>query len=116
MAKNVLVIGCGSYIETGYGCPGDWKCFLAAAKNEGTFADYNEEVKVVGFLRCRCPGRALVANVGYVKKNADFDAIHLSTCMVNAKPECKNHNMDELCKMLEEKYGVPVIKTTHNYG
>ena len=29
--KKVAVIGCGAYMDSGYGCPGEWRCLKAAA-------------------------------------------------------------------------------------
>lgn len=113
---NVLIVSCGSYANQGYGCPGEWKCLKSAALKEGNFSNYDGEVKVVGFLECECPGRPLIPNIGYVKKNSDFDAVHFSSCMVNAWPACPYIDLDELAKKIEEKFGVKVVKGTHNYG
>jgi predicted metal-binding protein len=112
---NVLVVSCGRYAAGGYGCPGEWKCFTAAVKREGEFAGY-DDVKVVGFLACDCPGRELIANIGCVKKNADFEAVHFSTCMAKAWPPCPYMDMDELGRKITEKHNVKVVKGTHNYG
>ena len=113
---KALIVSCGAYQANGYGCPGEWKCLTAAAKKEGQFADY-DSVQVVGFLECECPGRQLIANIGCVKKNTEFDVIHLTTCMVNAWPSCPYiSDMDEMVKKIEEKFGVKVVKGTHNYG
>jgi len=113
---NVLIVACGAYASQGYGCPGEWKCFKAAAAKEGSFSDYDGEVKVVGFLECECPGRQTIPNIGCVKKNVDFDVIHLSSCMANAWPTCPYMDLDEFAKKVEEKFGVKVVKGTHNYG
>ncbi len=51
-----------------------------------------------------------------MKANVDFDAIHLSSCMVNPWPGCPYMDIDELAKKIEDKFGVPVVKGTHNYG
>ncbi|MEW6572778.1 MAG: CGGC domain-containing protein [Bacillota bacterium] len=112
---NVLVVSCGRYAAGGYGCPGEWKCFGAAAKREGEFTGY-DDVKVVGFLPCDCPGRELIANIGCVKKNTDVDVVHLSTCMVKAWPACPHMGMDELVQKITEKFDVRVVKGTHNYS
>ncbi|SHJ71162.1 CGGC domain-containing protein [Desulfofundulus thermosubterraneus] len=112
---NVLIVSCGSYLSQGYGCPGEWKCFKAARDREGNFKDY-DAVNVVGFLACECPGRSLIPNIGCVKKNVDFDVIHLSTCMVNAWPACPYRDVDELAKKITEKFGVKVVKGTHDYA
>jgi hypothetical protein len=29
--KKVAIVGCGSYMDSGYGCPGEWRCLKAAA-------------------------------------------------------------------------------------
>ncbi len=114
MAKRVLLIGCGSYMDDSYDCAADWKCLTAAAEKRGAFKDY-DDVKVVGFLRCRCPGRALVNNAAVTKNRTEYDIIHITNCMAKAMPMCKNHNMEELPKMLEEKTGVKVIVGTHDF-
>ncbi len=111
---NILVIGCGSYMDAGYGCPGEYKCISAVAEKNGMFAQYDDP-KIVGFLRCTCPGRATINNIGMVKKNVRIDAVHLSNCMVKAQPMCKNHDFEKFKQMVEEKYGVPCILGTHAY-
>ncbi|MEW6171443.1 MAG: CGGC domain-containing protein [Bacillota bacterium] len=110
----MLVISCGRYASGGYGCPGEWKCLTAASKKEGEFAGY-DDVKVVGFLFCDCPGREIIPNIGCVKKNVDFEAVHFSTCMAKSWPGCPYIDMDELAGKISEKLGVKVIKGTHNY-
>ncbi len=112
---RVLIVGCGSYMNDSYDCAADWKCLTAAAEKRASFKDYDDEVKVVGFLRCSCPGRALVNNVSTTKKRTDFDVIHLTNCMAKAIPMCKNHDMEALPKMLEEKTGVKVVVGTHDF-
>ncbi len=112
---RVLLVGCGSYMENSYDCPGDWKCLTAAAEKRAQFSDYDEDVKVVGFMRCKCPGRALVNNVGVAKKRSDFDVIHITNCMAKAVPLCKNHDLEQLPKMLEEKTGAKVVVGTHDF-
>ncbi|CAO0823683.1 hypothetical protein DFAR_3840004 [Desulfarculales bacterium] len=51
----------------------------------------------MAFIKCECPGRATVPNLGHVMKMAEMkpDAVHLSSCLVNAKPECKNMPLDK---------------------
>ena len=53
--KKALIVGCGAYIESGYGCPGEWRCLKAAALGEGNF---DEPVQVMGFHTCHCPAAA----------------------------------------------------------
>jgi predicted metal-binding protein len=75
--KRVLVVGCGAYMDSGYGCPGEWRCLKAAALGEGNFA---EPVQVVSFVKCQCPGRSLAPNVGMAMKLSEMkpDEICLS--------------------------------------
>ncbi|MDH3964478.1 MAG: CGGC domain-containing protein, partial [Deltaproteobacteria bacterium] len=35
--KKVMVVGCGAYMDSGYGCAGEWRCLKAAALGEGKF-------------------------------------------------------------------------------
>ena len=43
------------------------------------------------------------------------DKIYLSSCMVNAKPDCPNRKVEDLRAMLEDKFGVEVVEGTHDY-
>jgi predicted metal-binding protein len=43
------------------------------------------------------------------------DAIHLSTCLVNAKPGCPYGGAEEFAKILEDKIGIKVVLGTHDY-
>jgi predicted metal-binding protein len=112
--KKVAVIGCGAYMDSGYGCPGEWRCLKAAILGEGTF---EEPSQVISFLKCECPGRSLVPNLGMAMKLSEMkpDAIYLSSCLVNAKPGCPYTNADEMAAALKEKTGIEVIKGTHDY-
>ena len=53
--KKVAIVGCGAYMDSGYGCPGEWRCLKAAALGEHSF---DEPSQVVAFIKCECPGRA----------------------------------------------------------
>ncbi len=112
--KNVMVIGCGSYMDSGYGCPGEWRCLKAAAMGEGKF---EEPVKVVAFVKCECPGRTMVPNLGMAMKLSEVkpDAVYLSSCMVGAKPDCPNSTVEEKVAFIKDKFGLPVITGTHDY-
>ena len=112
--KKVAIIGCGAYMDSGYGCPGEWRCLKAAAMGEGNF---DEPAAAVAFVKCECPGRTLVPNVGMAMKLSEIkpDAIYLSSCLVNAKPGCPYSTADEMATILTNKTGIPVIKGTHDY-
>ena len=112
--KKVAVIGCGAYMDSGYGCPGEWRCLKAAALGEGKF---DEPSQVVWFVKCQCPSRSTLANVGFAMKVSEMkpDAIYLSSCLANAKPDCPYRSADELAKMLKDKTGIEVVLGTHDY-
>ena len=112
--KTVAVVGCGAYVDNGYGCPGEWRCLKAAALGEGNF---DEPSQVISFIRCECPGRTVAPNMGMAMKLSEMkpDAIHLSSCLVNAKPDCPYTNAEELAKILETNTGINVVLGTHDY-
>lgn len=112
--KKIAVVGCGSYMESGYGCPGEWRCLKAAAMGEGKF---DEKSIVVAFISCECPGRSVIPTVGMAMKLSEIkpDAIHLSSCLANAKPACPYTSAEDLAKMIETKTGIKVISGTHDY-
>ncbi len=109
-----MIVGCGAYMNTGYGCPGAWRCLKAAALGEGKF---DEPSQVIWFVECECPGRPLLSNIGMAIKLSEMkpDLIYLSSCMVNAKPGCPYANMEELAGAIEEKTGIQVVQGTHAY-
>jgi predicted metal-binding protein len=112
--KKVAVIGCGAYMDSGYGCPGEWRCLKAASLGEGNF---DEASQVVSFIKCECPGRTLVPNLGMAMKLSEIkpEKVYLSSCLVNAKPACPYAGPDELASMIADKFGVEVVKGTHDY-
>jgi len=112
--KKVAIVGCGSYMGSGYGCPGEWRCLKAAALGEGKF---EEPSQVISFLTCECPGRSTAPNLGMAMKLSEMkpDAVYLSSCMANAKPGCPYTTPEDMAKILETKTGIPVILGTHDY-
>ena len=112
--KKVAIVGCGAYMESGYGCPGEWRCLKAAALGEGQFT---EPVAVTAFVKCECPGRSVAPNVGMAAKLSEIkpDAIYLSSCLANAKPDCPYTSAEEMAAILEKKTGARVITGTHDY-
>ena len=111
---NVAVVGCGSYIDQGYGFPGEWRCLKTASKGEGKF---ESPAHVVAFIKCQCPGRAVVPSIGMAAKLSEIkpDRIYLSSCLANAKPGCPYASADEMAQILEEKTGIQVVQGTHDY-
>jgi len=112
--QKVLIVGCGAYMDAGYGCAGEWRCLKAAALGEGKFST---PVQVVGFIRCECPGRTIVSNIGMAMKLSEIrpDTIYLSSCLVDARPGCPYVPVEDMVKILESKIGLPVILGTHEY-
>jgi len=112
--KKVAVVGCGAYMDSGYGCPGEWRCLKAAASGEGNF---DEPAQVVSFVKCECPGRAMLPTIGMAMKLSEIkpDQIYLSSCLVNAKPGCPYSSADEMAALIEHKTGIPVVQGTHAY-
>lgn len=112
--RKVAIIGCGAYMQSGYGCPGEWRCLKAAALGEGKFG---EPSQVISFIECECPGRSTVPSVGMAMKLSEMkpDAVYLSSCLVNAKPGCPYATAEDFARMVETKTGVPVILGTHDY-
>ena len=112
--KKVVMVGCDNYMDSGYGCPGEWRCLKAAALGEGKF---DEPVAVTSFVRCECTGRSLLSNIGMAIKLSEIkpDVIHLTNCMAIAKPGCPHLDMEEVSRMITEKFGIPVAMGTHEY-
>ena len=112
--EKVAIVGCGAYMESGYGCPGEWRCLKAAALGEGNFENPSQ---VVSFVKCECPGRSLAPNLGMAVKLSEIkpDKVYLSSCLVNARPGCPYADADELAEIIQGKTGLPVVKGTHDY-
>ena len=112
--KKIAIVGCGTYMDSGYGCPGEWRCLKAAALGDGNFDDPSQ---VIAHVKCMCPGRATATNVGMAIKLSEIkpDIIYLSSCLVNAKPGCPYSTPEEKAKFLEEKTGIKVVLGTHDY-
>lgn len=112
--KKVAVVGCGAYMESGYGCPGEWRCLKAAALGEGNFDGPSQ---VISFVKCECPGRSAAPNLGMAAKLSGIkpDVVYLSSCLVTARPRCPYATPEELAAILTDKTGAPVILGTHDY-
>ena len=112
--EKVAIVGCGAYMDSGYGCPGEWRCLKAAALGEGNFDNPSQ---VISFVKCECPGRTIAPNMGMALKLSEIkpDKIYFSTCLVNARPGCPYTNADELAAILENKTGVVVVQGSHDY-
>jgi len=112
--NKVAIVGCGAYMDAGYGCPGEWRCLKAAQLGEGTFG---EPSQVVAFVKCECPGRAVVPTIGMAAKLSQLkpDTVHLSSCLARARPGCPYLSADDLAHTITDQTGIPVVKGTHDY-
>ena len=112
--RKIAVIGCGAYMDSGYGCPGEWRCLKAAALGEGRFT---EPSSVIAFLKCQCPGRSTATNLSMAARLSELkpDAVHLSSCLVKAEPGCPYFKPEELASLIEEKTSLEVILGSHDY-
>lgn len=112
--QNVAIVGCGAYMDSGYGCPGEWRCLKAAARGDGRFV---KPSAVTAFIKCVCPGRTVVPNLGMAAKLSQIkpDVVYLSSCLANAKPDCPYTSPEQMAALLEEKTGIKVVTGTHDY-
>jgi len=112
--EKVAVVGCGSYMDQGYGCPGEWRCLKAASLGDGTFENPSQ---VVAFVKCECPGRTVVPSIGMAIKLSQIkpDKIYLSSCLAHAVPGCPYTGAKDLAAVIEKKTGIEVITGTHDY-
>lgn len=112
--EKIAIVGCGAYMDSGYGCPGEWRCLKAAALGEGSF---EQPSQVIAFIRCECPGRPMLSNLNMAVKLGGIkpDKIYLSTCLAQSKPGCPYFAPEELASILEGKTGIPVVYGTHDY-
>ena len=111
---KIAIVGCGAYMDSGYGCPGEWRCLKAAALGDGNIKNPSN---VIAFVKCECPGRTIASNVGMAIKLSDIkpDLIYLSSCLANAKPGCPYTNAEEMAAILEKNTGIKVVAGTHDY-
>ena len=112
--KKVFIVGCGAYMDSTYGCPGEWRCLKAAAIGSSKF---QEPAQVIGFVRCVCPGRALIPNIQMSIKLSEIvpDEIYISNCMAEAKIGCPYMSIDKVVDLIKNDIKVPVVVGTHDY-
>jgi len=113
--EKVMMIGCGEYIDSGYGCQGEWRCLKAVALGEGDFKGGSSQV--ISFIRSECPGRTLIANLNMTMKLVDIrpDKIYLSSCLANSVPTCPYFKPGEIAALIKEKKGIEAVSGTHDY-
>ncbi|MDP8239323.1 MAG: CGGC domain-containing protein [Candidatus Hatepunaea meridiana] len=116
MAKKHIAIFYCKRIQD-HTCIACAKCFKAAPLKNGKFSQYDEEIEIVAMTDCGdCPG-LLMPRVPMIRTlGGHVDAVHLGTCVTQAKEhgECPL-DLEEMKVKLEKKLGIPVIIGTHDY-
>ncbi len=112
--KKVAVIYCGKYVDSGFGCPGEWRCHKAAALGEGKF---DEPCQLIHWIRCDCPGKTVIPNTKMAMKISEVkpDRIYLSSCLAGSYPPCPYYDVEEMAKKIEQTFNIPVVLGTHEY-
>ncbi len=109
--KNVVIVGCGTHMASGYACSGERNCLTAAASGEGSF---REPCRVIAFISCQCPGRSVLCDIENAVKRSGVrpDALHLSSCLVHLIPKCPCAGPAQWAGMIQDRTGIPVIAGT----
>lgn len=112
--KNVGIIYCGRYVDSGYGCPGEWRCLKAASLGEGQF---DAPSFVVFWIRCDCPGKTVLPNTKMAMKLSEIkpDILHFSSCLAKSYPPCPHYKPEDMANKLNEAFGIDVVMGTHEY-
>ena len=104
---KVGIIRCSAYSDR---CAG-YKCFPALRDRTGAFADYEDELELIGFDTCGgCARNEAGKIVERVVRLRDRGAqvVHLADCLVDACPWASMFR-DAIVK----ETGVPVVLRTH---
>ena len=115
---NIAIITCAKIRDIS--CVGCLKCFKAAERREGEFAQY-DNVRIVAMTGCGdCPGLVmpkatlLMEMADYLER--DIDVIHLGTCLLKAnKTAACPIDLEAMKGKLETVFGKKVVYGTHNY-
>ncbi len=91
-------------------CAG-YKCFPALAEKSGTFAEYGDDVALVGFDSCGgCPRNETgkIVDRAIRLRDRGAEVIHLGNCLANSCPW-----MQMFRDAIVKETGVPVVLRTH---
>ena len=75
------------------------------------FAEHDLHASNAGFVRILHAAPIAPCKLSETKP----DAIHLSTCMAKAKPDCPYATAEQFAEILRGKTGLPVVLGTHDY-
>jgi predicted metal-binding protein len=106
---RIAIVRCETVSEV---CPGV-ACFKAFNARHAHFANYGDDVEIIGFFTCGgCPGRRVSRLVEALLKY-DLDIVHLSSCMLlsGSYPRCPF--VKQIKRSIEEK-GITVVEGTHH--
>lgn len=116
---KVAIIGCKRIMDQS--CIACEKCLKAVSLKDGEFARYDDNVELVALGNCGdCPGliipKLLLMNEYADLIDREFDAVHLGTCIVNAKTngQCPL-DFDKIESVVKQKFGKKLVVGTHNY-
>lgn len=106
---RIAVVRCEIVSEV---CPGI-ACFKAFNSRQKFFAEYGDNVEMIGFFTCGgCSGRRVSRLVETLLKY-DLDVVHLSSCMLLEDDYPKCPHVHQIRKSIESK-GVKVVNGTHH--
>ncbi|MDY6855277.1 MAG: CGGC domain-containing protein [Thermodesulfobacteriota bacterium] len=119
MSSKIVILSCKKIRDIS--CVSCIKCFKGVKEKNGEFAKHGGEIEVIAMGDCGdCPGLvmpklALIKDVCQ-QYGADFDTVHLGTCMVKASQTAACPiDIDALKTKLEGAFGKKVIVGTHAY-
>ena len=104
---KVGIIRCDAYADR---CAG-YKCFSAMLEKVGTFAEYADDIILIGFDTCGGCARnesGKIVDRATRLRDRGAEVIHLGNCLVNACPWAQMFR-DAIVK----ETGVPVVLKTH---
>lgn len=107
--KKIAIVRCETVSEV---CPGI-ACFKAFNKRKNHFAEYQDNVEIIGFFTCGgCSGRRVSRLIDKLLPYG-LDAVHLSSCMLldDEYPKCPY--VKQIQRTIEQK-GIKVIGGTHH--
>ena len=109
-SAHIAIVRCERISET---CPAT-ACLLSLHARKVRFKEYGEDVKLIAPFTCGgCPGRRISRLLNNtLKKTADVDAVHLSSCMIRDtyQPPCPHRA--SIIEMIQKK-GLKVVEGTH---
>ncbi|MEW6202298.1 MAG: CGGC domain-containing protein [bacterium] len=118
---KIAIVGCKRIQD--HLCISCAMCLKAISKRDGEFSAYkDDQLELVAIGDCGdCPGLIMpklsLMNTVLEKLGQEADIIHLGTCVVKASKTAKcPMDIENIQKMVLEKFGKGVVPGTHNYS